>query len=186
MLRRFTTVVSARLSGRVALLALALGCAGGGFIAHGEGLSDHNSQAPVNYAADRIELQDKQNRVLLSGNVDITQEDLRLRAANTVVAYTNDGAIKIQRIDATGNVIVTRGKESATADVATYDFNRRIITMAGNVVLHRENDVSRGSRLVIDLDAHHTGFVGANGGVGQTGSNSGRVTGSFSVAKRKD
>ena len=36
-------------------------------------VAGHNSNAPVNYAADRIELQDRQNRVVLSGNVDITQ-----------------------------------------------------------------------------------------------------------------
>ena len=44
-------------------------------------LSGHNSDAPVDYAADRIELQDKQNRVVLTGNVDVKQAELRLRAA---------------------------------------------------------------------------------------------------------
>jgi len=172
---------------RWSVLPLALiGLGTGALLAQGKsesaGLDGHNSQAPVNYAADRIELQDKANRVLLSGNVDIRQDDLRVQAARTLVAYTNEGSIQIQRIDATGNVIVTRGKENATADVANYDFNQQIITMVGNVVLHRENDVSRGNRLVIDLKAHHTGFVG-----GATASDpGGRVTGSFSVAKHKN
>jgi lipopolysaccharide export system protein LptA len=167
---------------RIALFVsfLLAGLAGGAVFAQGKvGLDGHNSQAPVDYAADRIELQDKQNRVLLSGNVDIKQDDLRMQAARTLVLYTNDGGVKIQRIDATGSVSVTRGKENATADVANYDFNQQIITLVGNVVLHRDGDVSRGSRLVIDLKAHHTGFVGDGG-------QAGRVTGSFSVAKRKD
>jgi len=145
----------------------------------GSGIGAHNSDAPVNYAADRIELQDRQNRVLLSGNVDITQEDLRLKADSTLVDYTNDGGVKIQRIDAIGHVNVTRGAENAVADVANYDFNKKIITLVGNVVLHRGADVSRGGRLVIDLTAHQTGFVGGASKDGQ----SGRVTGSFSVPK---
>jgi lipopolysaccharide export system protein LptA len=44
----------------------------------GSGLNN-DSNSPVDYAADRIEVQDKAKRVLLTGNVDITQDDLRLR-----------------------------------------------------------------------------------------------------------
>jgi len=87
--------------------------------------------------------------------------------------------VHIQRIDAIGHVNVTRGAENAVADVANYDFNKKIITLVGNVALHRGADISRGQRLVIDLAAHQTGFVGGIGKDGQTG----RVTGSFSVAK---
>lgn len=140
----------------------------------------HNSNAPVNYAADRIELQDKQKRVVLSGNVDITQGDLRLRAARTTVAYTDAGSLKIQRLDATGGVLVTRGNESANGDVAIYDFNKRIITMVGNVRLKRANgDNLNGARMVIDLNS---GVSSVNGGAG-SGGRGGRVSGSFAVPK---
>ena len=165
------------------MFGLALACTGA---AHAAGIAEHDSTAPVNYAADRIELQDKQNRVLLTGNVEITQSDLRLHAARTVIAYTNDGDIHIQRIDATGSVLITRSDESAQADVGNYDFNRRIITLVGNVVLHRGSDVSNGARLVIDLDSGQSSFVGAGGSASPSGAAGGRVTGSFSVAKRKD
>lgn len=172
----------ARPSMRLLLAALALGCAGGAYIAQGKGLSGHNSDAPVDYAADRIEVQDKQNRVLLTGNVEITQADLRMRAARTLVAYTNDNGIKIQRIDATGGVTVIRGEENATGDLASYDFNRHIITMVGNVSLRNSSGFSHGERLVIDLDSHHSSFVSNGSDQGQTGN--GRVTGSFTVAKQ--
>jgi len=144
------------------------------------GLNNHNSNAPVDYAADRIELQDQQNRVLLSGNVDIKQDALRMKADRTVVLYTNDNGIKIKRLDAINNVQVTRGDESATANLGTYDFNKRTITLVGNVVLHRNGDISRGDRLVIDLDAHHSAFVGSAGPNGAPP----RVTGTFSVTKK--
>ena len=46
---------------------------------------------------------------------------------------------------------VVRGNETAHGDVAVYDFNRRVITMAGNVGLRRGGDTLNGGRLVIDL-----------------------------------
>lgn len=167
-------------------IALATALAGGAAIAGlqqlgAQAIAGHNSNAPVNYAADRIELQDKQKRVVLSGNVDITQDDLRLRAARATVAYTDTDSLRIQRMDATGGVLVTRGNESARGDVAIYDFNRRVITMVGNVRLNRTNgDNLNGGRLVIDLDSG----VSSVDGSGRSAGRSGRVSGSFSVPKR--
>jgi lipopolysaccharide export system protein LptA len=154
-----------------------------------QAIAGHNSDAPVSYAADRIELQDRQNRVVLSGNVDITQADLRMRAARTTVAYTDAGSLKIQRIDATGGVVVTRGSETARGDVAIYDFNRRVITMAGNVGLRRSDSTLNGGRLVIDLASGVASVDGRAGGsssaLGNGGSGGGgRVSGTFSVPKR--
>ena len=144
-------------------------------------IASHDSNAPVDYAADRIELQERQDRVVLSGNVDISQAGLRLRAARTTVAYSREGSLKIQRIDATGGVLVTRGKESARGDVAIYDFNRRIITMVGNVRLQREGDTLNGGRLVIDLRSGVSSIDGR--AAGATGS-SGRVSGSFAAPNK--
>ncbi len=137
-----------------------------------QAISGHNTDAPVNYAADRIELQDRQDRVVLSGNVDIQQDDLRVRAARTTVAFTDEGSLKIQRITATGGVVVTRGKEMASGDVAIYDFNRRIITMVGNATLKRGGDTLQGKRFVIDLKS---GVSSADG----------RVSGTFAVPDKK-
>lgn len=138
-----------------------------------QAISGHNSDAPVNYAADRIELQDRQNRVILSGNVDVSQDELRLRAARTIVDFTNAGSLQIQRITATGGVLVTRGDEVAQGDVAVYDFNQRIITMVGHASLRRGGDTLNGNRFVIDLK---TGVSAAEGG---------RVSGTFAAPKSK-
>lgn len=170
------------------LLTIAgFGAAFGGMYSNAQAIAAHNSNAPVNYGADRIELQDRQNRVVLSGNVDINQAGLRLRAARTLVNYSDTGSLSIQRITATGGVQVTRGGEAASGDVAVYDFGRRIITMAGNVRLRRGGDTLNGGRLVIDLQ---TGISSVDGsasgsspvtGEGGTARSNGRVTGSFRV-----
>lgn len=144
-----------------------------------QAIGGHNSDAPVNYAADRIELQDRQNRVVLSGDVVITQGDLRLTAGRTTVSYTDAGSLRIQRIDATGGVTVTRGSEQARGNAGVYDFNRRVIILSGNVGLRRGSDTLNGGRLTIDLN---TGLSSVDGGgaPGVPGSG-GRVTGTFSV-----
>jgi len=134
-------------------------------------ISGHNSDAPVDYSADRIELQGRQDRVVLAGNVDITQDKLRLRADRTTVAFTDEGSLKIQQITATGGVLVTRGNEVASGDVAIYDFNKRIITMVGHATLRRGGDTLHGNRFVIDL----------NSGVSSA---DGRVSGTFSVPRK--
>lgn len=147
-----------------------------------QGIANHNSDAPVNYLADRIEVQDKAKRVVLSGNVDISQTDLRLQAARTTVAYSDVGGIKIDRIDATGGVQVTRGNENARGDLAVYDFGRNIITMTGNVALNRGGDTLNGGRLVIDLESGLSSVDGRSGANG--GAVAGRVSGTFAVRKK--
>ena len=165
-----------------ALTAVALG----GMQLNAQAIASHNSQAPVEYAADRIELQDRQNRVMLSGNVVITQAQLTVHSARTLVNYSNADGLSIERITATGGVTVTLGNETARGDVAVYDFNRRIITMAGNVRLNRNGDTLNGGRLVIDLASGVSSVDGRAAGSSSvsgegTESSSGRVSGSFSV-----
>lgn len=158
----------------------------GGIHASAQGIGAHDSNAPVDFAADRIELQDRQDRVILSGDVRIDQAGLNLRAARTLVNYSDAGSLSIQRITATGGVTITRADESASGNVAVYDFNRRIITLAGDVRLRRGGDTLNGGRLVIDLrtgissiDGNAQGSSSVTGDVEQTGG--GRVSGTFAV-----
>ena len=161
--------------------------AGLGHLAHAAAVA-HNSEAPVDFSADHMELQDKQKRVLLTGNVDIVQADLRMTADRTLMAYSDVSKVQLQRVDATGHVVVIRTNERATGDVAVYDLNRKLITMVGHVTLHRANgDNLNGGRLVTDLNTGisnidgHTASSGS--GIGQS-SGGGRVSGTFNVPKK--
>lgn len=177
-LRSFAAAFAA--SGIVALLF--------GSLAGAQAIAGFNSNQPVNYAADRIELQDRQNRVVLSGDVVITQGDLRLTAGRTTVAYTDAGSLRIQRIDATGGVVVTRGSERAQGAAGVYDFNRRVIVLSGGVSLRRGGDTLNGGRLTIDLNSGVSSVDGRGGtagtGVGGQAAPGGRVSGSFSVPQQ--
>jgi lipopolysaccharide export system protein LptA len=48
---------------------------------------------------------------VLTGHVIITQAELKMTAARTVVDYTNNGSMKISLINSTGGVVVTRDNE---------------------------------------------------------------------------
>mgnify|MGYP002782291206 CR=1 FL=1 len=177
--------------GRLALRSLAAGLGAGtlaalafGSVAGAQAIAGFNSNQPVNYAADRIELQDRQGRVVLSGNVVISQGDLRLTAARTTVAYTSAGDLRIQRIDATGGVTVTRGDERAQGSAGVYDFNRRVIVLSGGVSLRRGGDTLNGGRLTIDLDTGLSSVDGRAAGSGGQSGPGGRVSGQFSVPQR--
>lgn len=151
-------------------------------------LKNHDSNAPVNFSADRIEVQDRADRVVVTGNVHVTQAGMTLNAARMTVAYRNgsgNGGIEIDRIDAAGNVIVTKGSETARGNVAIYDLNSRLITMLGNVQLTQGSNRLTGGRLVIDLRSGRSTVDGRTaGGTGVSGGGDGRVTGTFTVPQR--
>jgi lipopolysaccharide export system protein LptA len=148
-----------------------------------QGIAAHNSRAPVTYDAGNGLFDDRAKRAVLGGGVTVNQAGLTLQSDRLVIDFTDAGQLEIQRITATGGVIITRGNERASGDNAIYDFNRRIITMAGNVRLRRGADTLNGGRLVIDLDSGLSTVDGsaAGGGSPAAAPGRGRVTGSFAV-----
>jgi lipopolysaccharide export system protein LptA len=170
------------------LLALAAASAGVAALAHAQAqpvsaLKGHNSNAPVDVTADRIEVQDRADRAIFAGNVHVTQAELTLDTARLTVAYSSVGSIQIQRLDASGGVVVTSPSEKARGDFGVYDLDRKLITLVGNVQLNRGDSQIIGSRLVIDLNSGRAVIDGGPAGVAQSG---GRVKGHFTVPKRGD
>src|SRR5690606_21129405 len=106
-----------------------------------------------------------------------------MTAQRLTVAYHNLNGIEIDRLDASGGVVVTRGNERASGSVAIYDLNRKLITLIGGVQLNQGGNRLSGSRLVIDLTTGRSTVDGsaAGGPPGTTTSSSGRVSGTFKV-----
>lgn len=159
------------------------GLLGAGMAQAQEGISalkGHDSKAPVDVTADRMEVQDRVDRAIFAGNVVARQGDLSLRTARLTVAYASQDGIDINRIDASGGVTVTSPSETARGDFAVYDLNEGLITMVGNVRLERGGSYLSGGRLTIDLDTGRAVMDGGLRGVNQGG---GRVSGRFTVPK---
>lgn len=174
-----------------ALTSMALLSAGtGGDAAQAQALANHNSNAPVDFDAGSIEVQDRADRVVLEGNVRVTQAGMTLTAARMTAAYSRQGGTKVNRLDATGGVVVTKGDERASGNVAIYDLDRRLITMVGNVQLTQRGNNLRGGRMVIDLNTGRATVDGRGAARGPDGNpiqggTGGRVTGTFTVPERK-
>ena len=172
---------------RTILASLAAAFMGIATLAQAQGpvsaLKGHNSNAPVDVTADRIEVQDRADRALFVGNVHVRQAQLTLETARLTVAYSSAGGIQIERLDASGGVVVRSPSEAARGNFGVYDLDRRLITLVGDVVLSRGGSRIQGSRLVIDLDTGRAVVDGGPAGIGQSG---GRVTGRFTVPQRGD
>jgi lipopolysaccharide export system protein LptA len=149
-------------------------------------LKGHNTNAPVDITSDRLEVQDRADRAIFSGNVRATQQDLSLDTQRLTVTYSsgqaNNSGIQIQRLDAAGGVVVRSPSETAKGDFGIYDLDRKLITLIGAVQLNRGDNQLNGSRLVIDLDSGRAVVDGGPPGVNQSG---GRVTGHFTVPQRQ-
>lgn len=176
--------------GGFAVTAMLLVSVGAGPAASAQALANHDSNAPVDFAADRIEVQDRSDRVVIAGSVRVTQAGLTLTAARMTVAYARTGGVQVNRIDASGGVTVTKGSESARGNVAIYDLNRRLITLVGDVRLNQGANRLNGGRLVIDLASGRSTIDGQGAqrspdGTTVPGEN-GRVTGTFTVPQRGD
>jgi lipopolysaccharide export system protein LptA len=148
-------------------------------------LKGHNSNAPIDVTAERIEVQDRADRAVFSGSVHVTQAELTLDTPRLTVAYSSGqggSGVQIERLDAAGGVVVHSPSETARGDIGIYDLDRKLITLLGNVQLIREGNRVDGARLVIDLDSGRAVIDGGPPGINQTG---GRVTGHFTVPQRQ-
>ena len=153
------------------------------------------SNAPVDVGADRIEVQDRANRAILTGNVVATQGNLTMNSARLTVVYANHpsganagaapgaaGGTQIQRLEASGGVTLRTPTETARSAFAIYDVPRRLVTMIGAVNLDQGANHVQGGRLVLDLDTHR---AVVDGGAAGSQSRGGRVTGHFTVPARQ-
>lgn len=154
--------------------------------ASSQALKGHNSKADVDVSADRIEVQDRADRAYFVGNVQVQQEGLSLTAARLTVAYDRSGSgTEINRLDASGGVVVTSADQTARGQIAIYDLPRRLITMLGGVTLTQGGNRVSGGRLTIDLNTGRAVVDGsAVGAPGTSSSSGGRVTGRFTVSRR--
>jgi lipopolysaccharide export system protein LptA len=122
---------------------------------------------PVSYSADNLEYFDSERRLVLVGDVDIVQNDARLRADRITLYFSgssaNDGAQSqglgsgdIDRMVAEGEVYYVRPAQSARGNRAVYDTRADSVTFTGNVVVASNENVIRGETLVLQIGSRRT------------------------------
>jgi lipopolysaccharide export system protein LptA len=131
-----------------------------------------------------MELQDRADRVVLSGGVTAMQAGLTLKANRVTAAYSSNAGVDVNRLDATGGVTISNDDLRATSNSAIYDLDSSLITLIGNVNLVQGSNRLTGGRLIIDLNSGRSTING--GGAPGATNGGGRVTGTFSVSQRKN
>jgi len=154
------------------------------------GFSSHNAKDPIEFSADRLEVQKEGSVAMFLGKVEAIQGDMTLLSDEVRVYYQTGGKSgpdeasssltgSVTRIDSRGNVRITSRGDKAEGDWAVYDVGRQLVTMGGRVVLHQGGSVVRGSRLELNLDTGQTRVQGMASTQGDQ-----RVRGEFTPATK--
>ena len=142
-----------------------------------------NSKEPISIDADKLEVFDKEQRAVYTGNVVAAQGQSILRCTILVVFYTQQqggqqkqaapaqrGAkqegSKLKKLDCAGPVSVTTKKEDGNIQTATgkngvFEAAANEVTLTGDVILVDGQNVQRGDKLVYNTD---TGVAIVSGG----------------------
>ncbi|KPQ09749.1 MAG: lipopolysaccharide export system chaperone component LptA [Saliniramus fredricksonii] len=118
------------------------------------------SDAPIRIDADRLDVFDRENRAVYAGNVVAVQGDTTIRCAELTIHFErnptggggDDAGDAIRRIECAGPVTILSEDQVATGDQAVYDRASGQMVISGNVALSQGRNVTRGERLVYDID----------------------------------
>ena len=143
----------------------------------------HDSDAPINVSADQFLADLNAKSGTYSGNVVVTQGDIRMHA-DTVRVNVVDG--KPDKITATGAVVVdSPASGTATGDSGVYNVADRVVVLSGKVVLTQGKSVMRGTQLSVNLVTGQAKLGAAGAKPGTPGGNTGgRVQGIFTPPPR--
>jgi lipopolysaccharide export system protein LptA len=120
---------------------------------------------PIRIASLSLEVRDRSKMATFSGNVRIRQGEFDLSSDTLVVFYDDEqrnvagvtevaatgDRPQIRRMEARGSVVVTQKHQRAASDRADFDMLSNMVTLSGNVVVARCNNMLRGQRLIIDM-----------------------------------
>ncbi|WP_439498070.1 LptA/OstA family protein [Bosea sp. (in: a-proteobacteria)] len=145
-----------------------------------------DSKEPIKIDADKLDVLDKENRAVFTGNVVAVQGETTVRCSVMTVFYEGRGGggaagaarpatpppapaaggaqsndSSIRRIECKGPVTVVSKTQAATSDNAVFDRANNKVTMTGNVALNDGPNITRGDRLVYDTQ---TGIANVEGG----------------------
>lgn len=124
----------------------------------GFGAGDFDSGAPVEVSAESLEVDQATGRATLTGDVVIAQGELRLSADLVTVDYSTEagteGATRsIERLNASGNVIIVAGEDAAEGQEAVYTLGTSDIRLNGDVVVTQGGNTLAGDALAINLES---------------------------------
>lgn len=137
-----------------------------------------NSKAPIDVTADNLVTSNSGCEATWSGNAEALQDNARLRADVLKIinkpggkpaksgAGAGGGCGAMDRMEAHGNVYYVRPGQRVRANDAVYEAGSTIITMTGDVVAVRDQNVLRGDKMIFNTDTGEGQVVGTAKGRG--------------------
>ena len=117
-------------------------------IAFGELKQD--TSLPVQVQADQLAVNNADGSAVFSGNVVVTQGEMKLAAGEVKVSYGTDQKT-IETLVASGGVTVTNLGDAAEAKEAVYTIDSGQIVLSGDVLLTQGPSAMAGQKLTINL-----------------------------------
>lgn len=105
---------------------------------------------PVEVTADNLEVDQTTGQATFTGNVLVSQGEMKLSADKVRVVY-DQVARKVARMDALGHVLLVSGPDAAESENAEYTVDSGTIVMTGNVLLNQGMSTVAGERMVVNL-----------------------------------
>ena len=137
-----------------------------------------SSDKPIAVNADSFAADLNSETGTYSGNVIVSQGDVRLHADQVTVAAPGG---KASRMQAKGHVVVDSPSGQAVGDAGDYDVAAQVLHLSGHVVLTKDQNVMRGSALIVSMA---TGEAHLTAGAENPGEPQGRVQALFVPAQR--
>ncbi len=111
---------------------------------------NQDTTLPVEVSADQLTVNNADGTAVFSGNVLVTQGEMKLSAAEVLVKYTPDQKA-IDQLVASGGVTITNLGDAAEAQEAVYTIDSGVIVLTGNVLLAQGPSAMAGQKLTINL-----------------------------------
>lgn len=126
--------------------------------------------APVEVTSDTLSVNQTDGTALFSGNVVVGQGSMRLSAKTVRVIYKEDGN-SIERLQASGGVLLVSDQDAAEANNADYNIKDGTIVMTGDVLMTQGQSALSSQRMTVDIDAGTAHMSGRVKTILQSGNN---------------
>ena len=120
-----------------------------------------NSKDPVNIDAAKLDYFDKEQKLVYTGNVVLTQGEGKLQAGKLIIFLAPKGgknaggapssSSQVRRMEVPGPVTVLSKDQIGTGDSGLYERSENKVYLIGNVTLSQGPNVTKGDKLIYDL-----------------------------------
>lgn len=138
-----------------------------------------SDDAPIEISADNtLEWHRDNQSYIAKGNAVAIQGDKIIKADTLTAHYapSKTGDTEITKMVAVGHVEIKTSTDTAFGDHGEYDVLTEIVTLTGNVIIHRDENVLNGDRAVVNLKTGISKLL--------SDKKSGRVSGTFFPKKK--